>query len=424
MYVLAGIKQWRKNKRELKANPQSQTQDAFVRDEYLRLVKRNGFLISSKYNKLFWGLFLIFNILFWQYFRDKWVDSDYQHKEAREYYALGHMLLSYEMGILVFTRDPGIYVMKPIALLQESLVNSAKKVLPKDDGEIGIFKFHLLLYPYASRFYAPNAREGKYINALTYEVLEDLSTKKMEDPKVNEYDKFIYHTMALQYYALVFSNKYGEKRGPYTQYAYFKDKEQFNKTKALVQWTIDAHNEWKTYSEINAFMDNEPKMVVIHYSLIVHFLDRILWYKIMNLQFRCEDKHLALYQKYHYFYKEKYQPYYTDKRLNADGFYNESQKLAIDTTYMVSGMAHYLCGYPKMISWGMYFDAKTIGYERKNGFKHTFPFFERFLELDQIINKGEAIRKGEAVIEPCSGPRCHSYDELKTIIENDKMRLY
>jgi len=420
LYLLKVNKRCREYKRQRKKNPELKQPIRFVKSEYKEDVLSHPFWMQSKEHRLYWSLFLIGNLFFWHYFRDKWViNGGYQHKEAREYYALGHLLLSYEMGLLKVIGDPASMVMLPIDAMQKQMIKEAKALLPENDGEYDIFRFHLLLYPYASRQYHPNVSKSLEIATLTYDILDGLSNKTIADPKVGEYDRYLFHTMSAHYYALAHLFRYRKIATlDSVNEVLFKDRTEYERLKRIVSWLINAHENWQRYPEITTFMQNNPKMPVIHYAMISLFLYEMAEYEIMNLEFRCDSETVALATEYFHYFKEHYQHLYLREE---DKFFSEYENLAIFRSTTMDVFAHYLCGYSRLseIPGYVYLQPEMVERTKNAGFKENFPFTERYLELDQIINHGKEIYEGRRELVPCDGVRCHSKEALMNIIKTE-----
>ncbi len=418
LYLLRVNKKRREFKQKRKKDPNFKAPKLFIKAEYKQNVLKHPFWIQTKMHFVYWSLFLIINIIAWQSLRNRWViDSGYQHKQAREYYALGHLLLSYEMGMLKFFRDPGSLIMLPIDKLQKKMIQEAEVLLPKNDGEIDIFRFHTLLYPYASREYHPNDSKSLEIADLTFNILEGLSIKSIADPKVDKYDRYLFQTLTVYYYALGHLFRYNQicDFGPDTSRAFFKDPAEYARLQQIVQWLIDAHQTWQKYPEINTYMNEHPKMSVRHYTMISLFLKEMTWYEIMNLKFRCDSETLALAWNYFYYYKDHYEQFY----LQRDKYFSQFQNLAIWSSDALDKFGHYLCGYPRLTKSPGFIWLEPMSIERtkSRGFDETFPFTERYLELNEIINHGKEIYEGRRKLQPCTGVRCHSEWELMEIIK-------
>jgi len=288
----------------------------FVFAEYLTLIKTNAFLLQTKNNRYYGMVFLVLNILFWQQFRYKEVTTTiYQHKEAREYFSLSRMLLSYEMGMLTVLKSPSSIVLAPLNALQDSLIERAKEHLPKGDGEIAYYHYMFKLYPYLSRGYYPYPFEAKEIAALTYQVLQEFTTMPIADKEIREYDKYRLYAMAAEYFIYIMTAEYTKpltynKDVHYNQQigiGLFKDSLKLKQLEDISRWSIKNYEELKQYPKIVKHLKEEnPLMGAMYLLAIIEPLNTILESKMFHLTYRCEDELLPIVYKYIDIYDERY----------------------------------------------------------------------------------------------------------------------
>ena len=289
----------------------------FVFDEYRSFVKTNAFLLQTKNSRYYWMVFLVLNILLWQHFRYKEVTTTvYQHKEAREYFSLSRMVVSYEMGLLILFRSPGSILLTPLNALQDSLIDRAKEHLPKGDGEIAVYHYMFKLYPYLSRGYYPYPFEAKEIAALTYQVLQEFTTMPIADKEIREYQKYRLYAMAAEYFIYIMWAEYKKPLTYRKDVHYnekfrtdlFKDSLKLKQLEDIGRWSIKHYEELKKYPKIAKHIKEEnPLMGAMYLNDIVVPLTLILESKMFHLTYRCEDELLAMSYKYIDIYNKQYQ---------------------------------------------------------------------------------------------------------------------
>jgi len=392
-FIIKESKQWILQK--LKKTKEDKTRETFVLDEYLPIIKNNPFFLKTKENKIILVAVFIGNIIFWQYFRYKPENNQFEHKEAREYYALSHMLLSYNMGLLVIFRNPDSIVLKPLNLLQDSLIDSAKKHLPKDDGEIAMFNYHFKLYPYVATHYDPAPSEAKKISALTYKVLKEFSTLEIKDKEVREYSRYRLYPMAAEYFIFIQWNEYGHKSGEHRSYmekvytSLYKDPLKLKQLEDIGRWSLMHYKELKNYPKIDKFIKENPLIDAMYLADITLPLLGVLEAKIFHLTFRCEDELMPIVHKYIDIFSKRYHGK-GDKRFRG---YNNA---IITQSAPFSDVSCALCEYEPMEGTYMFkedtcypvHDVRGIIPEYKNSDPLThFKWSYRVASLEKIILK-------------------------------------
>ena len=318
-----------------------------LRQEYATVIKTNPFLLHSKENRYYWVLFLVGNILAWQYFRYTDIENtQFKHTKAREYYALSHQLLSYDMGLIILFRNPDSILLKPLNLLQDALIESAQEYLPKDDGEIAMYHYQFKLYPYMVTHYDPSLSDAKKVQALTYKVLEEFSTLPIQDQEVREYSRYRLYPMAAEYFLFIARMDYKDhaKIHGHRKYRermltnYFKDAYKMKQLEDIGRWSVMHYETLQKYPRIDQFIKENPLIDAMYLATITLPLEGVLQSKLFNLTYRCDDALVPLAYKYiNTFYNRYYA--LTDKR-----YWGYSNAIITQAEALL-GAFHSLCGY-------------------------------------------------------------------------------
>jgi len=311
-FLFKESKQWILQK--LKRIKEDRVRVTFAQEEYLKLIQ-NPFFLQSKKSRLYLVLFFVGNVFAWQYFRYTDVtNTEFEHKEAREYYALGHLLLTYDMGLVTLFRNPDSIFLRPINSLQDTIIENAKENLPDNDGEIALYHYMFKLFPFMETHYDPAPSEAKKIEALTYKVLKEFSILPIQDKEVREYSRYRLYPMAAEYFLFIQWEEYktpgkSMRKRHYSEKVYtslYKDPFKIKQLEDIGRWSLMHYEELKKYPKINRFIQKNPLIDAMYLADIILPLRGVLESKIFNLTFRCEDDLLAITHKYTGIYNKKY----------------------------------------------------------------------------------------------------------------------
>jgi hypothetical protein len=340
LYVIKEIKTFINQKR----GKTEEKRPVFVKETYIQLITTNPFLVAKTTRTLL-IVALLANILFWQYFRTTWVTKEYQHKQAMEYHALSHMLLSYEMGIVTFLRNPDHIILKPMNLLQDQLIKQGKSYLPNDDGAEAIFDFMFKLYPYGAIKYDPHdTTKAKELVDLTFSLMETLMTKPIADPHIRNFRRYRIFPHIAEYFIWIHWNQYGIAKDNSEVIQSYRDPLQMARMERAGFWTKELYESYKQYPKIKAYMDNDPKFTVLYNTYTVLFLREVIESKIHRLTFRCEDELIPIVYDYVQHYRDKFFPLDLKAIKKGDRYYIPHRNLIVSKSEILSNTTTALCG--------------------------------------------------------------------------------
>ena len=363
--------------------------------DYLSLISENFFL-SSKANRYYWILFVVGNIVMWQYFRYKDMSNTvFEHKKAREYYALSHHLLSYHMGLTVLFRNPDSFLLKPVNLLQDAMIDDAKKHLPENDGEIAMYHYMFKLYPYMQSHYYPSKDEAKAVTDLSYQVLKEFSTLPIKDKEVREYSRYRLYPMAAEYFIYTMLAEYKTKRDGDIEYIEkvltdsYKDTLKQQRLRDVGMWSLMHFEGLKKYERINDFIENNHLIEIMYISDIVVPLREVMLGKVFHFTFRCDDELLPMIYKYIDIYNQKY---YTRPDENLWGY----RAVIVNKSWDLSNISCALCEFEPIRGTYVHKSSACYPKERDQYYDSIYwqkdpqthqKWFYRVRELKKVIKK-------------------------------------
>ena len=152
-------------------------------------------LPNTKMKKLLVLVFIFINISMHFVNREKWINDNTSHHEAKEYLST-YLDLHFYKKVLnnVFDIDSPIFI--PLNLITDQLYKRGIVHLPKDDGEIGYWKFYFYAYMYTrGSGYMPDKNRTKNIQPSTkkqiaildmmFDISKTFATKRINDKTIN-----------------------------------------------------------------------------------------------------------------------------------------------------------------------------------------------------------------------------------------------
>jgi hypothetical protein len=97
---------------------------------------------------------LVFNIAVYMQQLVYWNGKGSEYHSAKCYYAAGNVVATYR-SFLAPVLTPNNILTFWLELPQRVIYNTAKPLIPKEDGEMAIWGYHWFVYPYAKRFTRP-----------------------------------------------------------------------------------------------------------------------------------------------------------------------------------------------------------------------------------------------------------------------------
>lgn len=275
--------------------------------------------------------------------RYRWITKESAYKTAKNYFVVGIVLRDIRSGIRPFSK-PHRIIWKPFDWLQELISYSGRKLIPEDDGEHGIWEYHLFLQTYVDQIYAPKTAYAVTLNRKSFFILQSLATKRIADKKFRERDKYLIYPFTALMYEHTNLRKYNLKYGYDRFYKFYKDPGQYEETQQVVNWSMQLEHQWERYPAVTSIIADNPDTEVIQIMSTVLLLHQIIYYQIHNLEFTCEDKYLLAYWEYVLRFVSDDSPYhYASERLRKT-----ARKLVLYLGDRINFFGHRLCNLKRL----------------------------------------------------------------------------
>lgn len=280
-----------------------------IKLKYIVLPQKEIFSIipTSKSAKALLLFFILTNFVAHMANRDKWINKETLHHDAKEYFATNLSLQFYRKTLSsIFVVDSK--VMKPLNLFSEYLYEKGEKLLPKDDGEKYYWKYIFFNYFYVrGTGYMPGndyknpkpitPHQTKILES-TKEIMRALATMPIGDSKINREKYKTYIAMANYYttYRIVPYNEYviaglgDARKAAYKDEAFIKDISLF------LDWTLRLQEEYRKELSLKKEIEQEtPVLGVSYYIVIQDLTGDILFKHLLNHTFSCDDSKIKIY---------------------------------------------------------------------------------------------------------------------------------
>jgi hypothetical protein len=276
--------------------------------------------------------------------RQRWLTANTAYVDARQYFISGMVLMDCRtMGnFLIY---PERMIWKPAVWLQQLITTTGLRLIPKNDGERAIWKYHFVLAPYINRIHAPHSKDVHTLIRTCEDVLETLATKTLADQDLNSKNKYIIYPLVTLYYQWSYHYRYSLNISPEVLYqGLYKDPKQYHYLQQVVEWSVKMEEEWQQHPAVTKYMRKHPDIELVQIVSVTLTLHEIILYQIHNLKFTCNDRYLNLYYDYVIRYCAKDSPYYrVDKNM----------KMSFDPPVLFHGttinfFGHRLCNKPRL----------------------------------------------------------------------------
>ena len=322
---------------------------------------KSMFIVGTKRTVMlfFIGLLMI-NSAFWIKERYEWVNEKHAYLDAKEYYAVGNVLLFYR-AIFSPILSPENNLLRPMEQLQRAIVAKGTSLIPKDDAEPAMWNYRFFWYLYARNTHLPTQAPnplGKLVTIVVplkpwiaqmwdniYKDLDDLANKPMKD-KVFEEEKYLAYPLLAMYHiqgyvASHYSINY-DNHG--SMYNFVKHKDAITPLVNIVKWLEKLQSEWKAHPKAYKKIKSNPRLQLAHQVAILLHLAAILDNKMYQGTFRCDDPLLLKVYPYMEAFNAKDSPLY--KVSKEEQWIYTVANSELET---VSYTANKLCGYKKFV---------------------------------------------------------------------------
>ena len=324
---------------------------------------KSMFIVGTKRTVMlfFIGLLMI-NSAFWIKERYVWVNEKHAYLDAKEYYAVGNVLLFYR-AIFSSILSPENNLLRPMEQLQRAIVAKGTSLIPKDDAEPAMWNYRFFWYLYARNTHLPTQAPnplGKLVTIVVplkpwiaqmwdniYKDLDDLANKPMKD-KVFEEEKYLAYPLLDMYFDEGYISAYystkEEPDGGGSLYNFVKYKDAIIPLVNIVKWSEKMQSEWKAHPKAYKKIKSNPRLQLAHQVAILLHLAAILDNKMYQGTFRCDDPLLLKVYPYMEAFNAKDSPLY--KVSKEEQWIYTVANSELET---VSYTANKLCGYKKFV---------------------------------------------------------------------------
>ena len=320
------------------------------------------FIVGTKRTVMlfFIGLLMI-NSAFWIKERYEWVNEKHAYLDAKEYYAVGNVLLFYR-AVLASVLSPENDLLRPMEWLQRAIVAKGTSLIPTNDAEPAMWNYRFFWYLYARKTHLPTQALnplGKLVTIVVplkpwiaqmwdnmYKGLDDLANKPMKD-KVFEEEKYLAYPLLDMYfdegYIPAYYSTKAEPDGGGSLYNFVKYKDAIIPLVNIVKWSEKMQSEWKSHPEAYKKIQANPRLQLAYQVAIQLHLAAILDNKMYQGTFRCDDPLLLKVYPYSEAFNAKDSPLY--KVSEEEQWIYTVANRQLET---VSYTANKLCGYKRL----------------------------------------------------------------------------
>ena len=284
------------------------------------------------------------------YERNRWIRPESAWKPAKEYMAVGFVILDLRVWAARFVY-PERAVCRPLVWLQRAVSRAGRRLIPETDGEHALWQYYFEVSPYATRTHDPRSEEILRLIATCEDVLESLPRKEMADPILREKNRYLVHTMTAFYYCWTYSSKYCVGRHSWRcshyEYGFFEDRSQYDLLRRMVDDLVAAEAEWPKHPQVTEYVGAHPDFELIHIGTVILLLREVVEFQMQNIEFTCGDLHVEQFYRYSKRLLAKDSPY---RRVNKQ--MRQSFRKAIvwhgpETRFV----GHRLCGWEQLPSY-------------------------------------------------------------------------
>lgn len=275
------------------------------------ILKREFFNIvpNTKVKKILFLVFILINISMHFANRDKWINKNTLNHESKEYFST-YLDLHFYKKVLnnLFHIDNPIFI--PLNILTDQIYKRGITYLPKEDGEIGYWRFYFYGYFYArGSGYMPNenlttniqpsTKEQIEILDMMFDISKTLATKEIKDQIVN-LEKYKVFALTSEYFDNLYLWYFGNHSGGPRIKLSRENQVFLKKLYLLLDWTIKFKKEYRTYPKLKEEIEKEyPVLGVVYLKIpidISEFL--ILEEKYAKNIFNCDDFLIDIFMNY------------------------------------------------------------------------------------------------------------------------------
>jgi hypothetical protein len=321
---------------------------------------KSMFIVGMKRTvMLFFVGLLMINSAFWIKERYKWVNDKHAYLDAKEYYAVGNVLLFYR-ALAATALSPENNLLRPLEWIERAIVAKGTSLIPKSDAEPAMWKYRFFWYLYVRNMHIPRQAPNPLGIIVTtvvplkpwiaqmwdeiYRGLDDLANKQMRD-KVFKNDKYLAYPPLAMYYeegniGAHYSIDYNDEGSLYN---FVKYKEAIKPLINVVNWLEKTQSQWKEHPEIQKKIHSKPRIEIAQQASILLMLAEILDNKMYQGTFRCNDLLLSKVYVYSKAFNAKDAPLTKVPKEEQFIYTVANRQLS-----MVSYSTYKLCGYERL----------------------------------------------------------------------------
>lgn len=216
------------------------------------------------------------------------------------------------------------YLMPSLMVFQHLIYDIGIKFLPEDDAEIGYWTQQWFIYPYSRKLRAASrdavkriypekifpTADGKLLNIkdalaqhvdlkpkesqfadLAWFCLETMATKEMRDQQMHE--GYLRNYPGMAHFYAYYAVKGYTKLVLNSARLYIKMPTLIEREKKLLNWLVDLNNKWDDSIEIEAFIEENPKVEAMQQMAIILLLHNIVPATIWSEEFSCNSQYIS-----------------------------------------------------------------------------------------------------------------------------------
>jgi|GEM_PF-6407014 len=224
--------------------------------------------------------------------RNHWMGSESAHLEAKEYWVAGQVVFAHRK-IAEKYLHPENPMTWAYTKLQKLVYQKGTALLPKDDGEVGVWQNQWFLYLYARKSRRPYGvgdlkMEPKMIPLLNncWTALEQMATKPFEDSLMERQYLLSYPALA---------RYYNTHDGHYTGKLYDsgtlarKNSTIMRRLKMLIAWLNALDTKWNSTGLREILNEKYSVVLATKFGTEMAIVHEIIFSKALHRKLRCDD---------------------------------------------------------------------------------------------------------------------------------------
>lgn len=228
------------------------------------------FLISATLNMSIWG-----------HQRVSWLSEESVHYKAKEYWVAGQVIYIHRI-IFGSILNPENILLLPYTYLQKAVYNQGVKYLPKEDGELYVWKNSWFLYPYYKRHLRPLGVGDTTFEPKMVELLDEcwFTMQGLMDSEINDVKMKKRYLLSFPFLTLYYSSYQGHYTGKFLHSGRRTRTSQLYSMRniKMLDWLDTLYDRWEESDYLKLIWRKYPFVTSCRQYLVLELLQRIsLW---------------------------------------------------------------------------------------------------------------------------------------------------